>query len=44
MTTEVRSAIDFYERHPISAQIILAKVEAARAQLCPVPGAASLAC
>ncbi len=33
MTTEIRSAIDFYERHPISAQIILAKLEAARGSL-----------
>src|SRR5215813_8817262 len=33
MTTPIRSAIDFYERHPISAQIILAKLEAARGTL-----------
>ena len=33
MTSEIRSAIDFYERHPISAQIILAKLEAARGTL-----------
>lgn len=33
MTTEIRSAIDFYERHPISADIILAKVLAARGHL-----------
>src|SRR5205085_12465050 len=29
----IRSAIDFYERHPISAQMILAKLEAARGTL-----------
>ncbi|SDR64327.1 Methyltransferase domain-containing protein [Rhizobiales bacterium GAS113] len=29
----MRSAIDFYDRHPISAQIILAKLEAARGTL-----------
>lgn len=33
MSTGIRSAIDFYERHPISAQIILAKLEAARGTL-----------
>jgi SAM-dependent methyltransferase len=33
MTSQIRSAIDFYDRHPISAQIILAKVEAARGTL-----------
>jgi sarcosine/dimethylglycine N-methyltransferase len=33
MTTQIRSAIDFYDRHPISAQIILAKLEAARGTL-----------
>lgn len=33
VTSEIRSAIDFYERHPISAQIILAKLEAARGTL-----------
>ncbi len=33
MTSEIRSAIDFYDRHPISAQIILAKLEAARGTL-----------
>ena len=33
MTSPIRSAIDFYERHPISAQIILAKLEAARGTL-----------
>jgi hypothetical protein len=26
MSTEIRSAIDFYERHPISSEIILAKL------------------
>jgi sarcosine/dimethylglycine N-methyltransferase len=30
MTSQIRSAVDFYDRHPISAQIILAKLEAAR--------------
>jgi len=33
MNSSIRSAIDFYERHPISAQIILAKLEAARGTL-----------
>jgi SAM-dependent methyltransferase len=33
MSTEIRSAIDYYERHPISAQVILAKLEAARGTL-----------
>src|SRR6476659_9345461 len=33
MTSQIRTAIDFYERHPISAQIILAKLEAARGTL-----------
>jgi SAM-dependent methyltransferase len=33
MTSEIRSAIDFYDQHPISAQIILAKLEAARGTL-----------
>ena len=33
MTTEIRSAIDFYERHPISAAIIAAKLKAARGHL-----------
>lgn len=33
MTSEIRSAIDFYDRHPISAQIILARLEAARGTL-----------
>src|SRR5262249_2207648 len=33
MTPPTRSAIDFYDQHPISAQIILAKLEAARGTL-----------
>lgn len=33
MATEIRSAIDFYERHPISADIIKAKLLAARGNL-----------
>lgn len=33
MPTEIRSAIDFYERHPISADIIKAKLLAARGNL-----------
>lgn len=33
MADEIRSAIDFYERHPISAQIILTKLAAARGNL-----------
>jgi sarcosine/dimethylglycine N-methyltransferase len=33
MTSQIRSAIDFYDRHPISAQIILAKLTAARGTL-----------
>ncbi len=33
MADEIRSAIDFYEKHPISAQIILAKLEDARGNL-----------
>ena len=33
MTSQIRSAIDFYDRHPISAQIILAKLVAARGTL-----------
>ena len=33
MGSQIRSAIDFYDRHPISAQIILAKLEAARGTL-----------
>jgi SAM-dependent methyltransferase len=31
--TEIRSAVDFYERHPISAAIVLAKLEASRGHL-----------
>ena len=33
MSTEISSAIDFYERHPISSDIILAKLKAARGHL-----------
>jgi sarcosine/dimethylglycine N-methyltransferase len=33
MTSQIRSAIDFYDRHPISAQIILARLAAARGTL-----------
>ena len=33
MDTEIRSAIDFYERHPISSEIILAKLKASRGHL-----------
>jgi sarcosine/dimethylglycine N-methyltransferase len=33
MTSQIRSAIDFYDRHPISAQTILAKLGAARGTL-----------
>ena len=33
MGTEIRSAIDFYERHPISCDIILAKLKASRGHL-----------
>src|SRR6266545_3727432 len=33
MSTEIRSAIDFYERHPISCAIILAKLQASRGHL-----------
>lgn len=33
MTSRIRTAIDFYDRHPISAQIILAKLEATRGTL-----------
>jgi sarcosine/dimethylglycine N-methyltransferase len=33
MSTEIRSAIDFYERHPISSEIILAKLNASRGHL-----------
>jgi sarcosine/dimethylglycine N-methyltransferase len=33
MSTEIRSAIDFYERHPISSEIILAKLNVSRGHL-----------
>ena len=33
MGTEIRSAIDFYERHPISSEIILAELIASRGNL-----------
>jgi len=33
MRIEIRSAIDFYERHPISSEIILAKLNASRGHL-----------
>ena len=33
MTSQIHSAIDFYDRHPISAQIILAKLAAERGTL-----------
>ena len=33
MITEIRSAVEFYERHPISAQIILEKLAAVRGTL-----------
>jgi len=33
MTFPIRSAVDFYDHHPISAQIILARLEAARGTL-----------
>lgn len=33
MISQIRTAADFYERHPISAQIILAKLEASRGTL-----------
>jgi sarcosine/dimethylglycine N-methyltransferase len=33
METRIRSATDFYERHPISAEIILAKLNASRGHL-----------
>ena len=33
MTAEIRSAIDFYEQHPISAAIILAKLNSSRGHL-----------
>jgi sarcosine/dimethylglycine N-methyltransferase len=33
MVSQIHSAIDFYERHPISAQIVLAKLETVRGTL-----------
>jgi sarcosine/dimethylglycine N-methyltransferase len=33
MANEIRSAIDFYDQHPISAQIILAKLAEERRTL-----------
>jgi ubiquinone/menaquinone biosynthesis C-methylase UbiE len=33
MSAEIRSAVDFYERHPISCEIILAKLKASRGHL-----------
>jgi hypothetical protein len=33
MSVEIRSAIDFYERHPISSEFILAKLNASRGHL-----------
>jgi SAM-dependent methyltransferase len=33
MSTEIRSVIDFFERHPISCEIILAKLKAGRGHL-----------
>jgi SAM-dependent methyltransferase len=33
MASQIRTAVDFYERHPISAQIVLTKLEAARGTL-----------
>jgi hypothetical protein len=33
MASQIRTAVDFYERHPISAQIILTQLEAARGSL-----------
>jgi ubiquinone/menaquinone biosynthesis C-methylase UbiE len=33
VATDIRSAIDFYERHPISSQIILSKLNASRGHL-----------
>ena len=33
MNTEIHSAIDYYERHPISFEIILAKLNASRGNL-----------
>jgi hypothetical protein len=33
MSAEICSAIDYYERHPISSEIILAKLNASRGHL-----------
>ena len=33
MSAEIRSAVDFYERHPISCEIVLAKLKASRGHL-----------
>ena len=33
MSTEIRSAIDYYERHPISSEIILHKLKTTRGSL-----------
>ena len=33
VASQIRTAVDFYERHPISAQIILTQLEAARGSL-----------
>src|SRR5262245_50506915 len=33
MKSPIRTAVDFYERHPISAQIIIAKLKAERGSL-----------
>jgi SAM-dependent methyltransferase len=33
MSAEIRTAVDFYERHPISCEIILAKLKASRGHL-----------
>ena len=33
MSVEIRTAVDFYERHPISCEIILAKLKASRGHL-----------
>ena len=38
MDPDIRSAIDFYERHPISCEIILAKLKASRESGVPLPG------
>ena len=33
MTDDIRSAVDFYTRHPISVDIVLEKLKAARGHL-----------